>query len=144
MLGAELGLPDFAFNDYAGLKIQLDSALLLDQVEPIAGKLAVTPRPSERGLVLNALGSIYTVDAVVRRAAALQDTPIAASNSVKLHPDDAFGIGVSHGATVILGSAALAVDVDKAVPKGGFIITLGLDSTLDLPPTGSIVNILKR
>ena len=27
---------------------------------------------------------------------------------------------------------------------GGFIVSLGLDATLDLPPTGSIVNILKR
>ncbi len=144
VLGAELGLPDFAFNDYAALKAQVDSALLVNKAEPMAVKLAVTPRSTERGLVLNALGSVYTMDAVVRRAAALQGTPIAASNSVKLHPDDAFGIGVSHGATVILGSAALAVDVDKSVPKGGFIVSLGLDSTLDLPPTGSIVNILKR
>ena len=144
VLGAELGLPDFTFNDYAGLKAQVDAALLLNQVELLDVKLTVAPRPTERGLVLNALGNIYTIDAVVRRAAALQGTPIAATNSVKLHPDDAFGIGVSHGATVMLGSAALAVDIDKSVPKGGFIVTLGLDSTLDLPPTGSIVNILKR
>ena len=144
VLGAELGLPDFDFNDYPALKVQVDAALLLDQVEPAAVKLVIAPRSVERGLVLNALGSIYTVDAVVRRAAALQRTPIAATNSVKLHPEDAFGIGVSHGATVILGSAALAVDIDKSVPKGGFIVSLGLDATLDLPPTGSIVNILKR
>ncbi len=144
VMGAELGLPDFTFNDYAALKAQVDAALLLNNAEPVDFKLTVAPRPTERGLVLNALGNIYTVDAVVRRAAALQGTPIAATNSVKLHPEDAFGIGVSDGATVMLGSAALAVDIDKSVPKGGFIVTLGLDSTLDLPPTGSIVNILKR
>jgi NADH-quinone oxidoreductase subunit G len=144
VLGAELGVNDFDFNDYDALKSQVDAALARNDALPVATKLSIAPRSNERGLVLNALGSIYTVDAVVRRATALQGTPIAATNSVKLHPEDALGIGVSHGATVVLGSAALAVDVDKSVPKGGFIVSLGLNATLDLPPTGSVVQILKR
>ncbi len=144
VLGAELGVCGFDFNDYDALKSQVDEVLARNDAQPIAAKLNIAPRSIERGLVLNALGSIYTVDAVVRRAVALQGTPIAATDSVKLHPEDALGIGVSHGATVVLGSAALAVDIDKSVPKGGFIVSLGLNATLDLPPTGSVVQILKR
>jgi NADH-quinone oxidoreductase subunit G len=144
VLGAEMGLPGFAFNDYAALAAEVDAALAQDLVQPIAQPLQLVPRSTEKGLVLNALGSIYTVDSVVRRAKALQGTPIAASNSVKLHPEDALGIGVSHGATLYLGSAALAVDIDRAVPKGGFIVALGLNATLDLPPTGSVINVQKR
>jgi NADH-quinone oxidoreductase subunit G len=144
VLGAELGVEGFDFNDYGALKAQVDSALAQNAAAPEPVKLTLAPRPTEKGLVLNALGSIYTVDAVVRRAKALQGTPIAASDSIKLHPEDALGIGVSHGATVILGSAALAVDIDKSTPKGGFIVSLGLNATLDLPPTGSVVNVLKR
>jgi hypothetical protein len=61
-----------------------------------------------------------------------------------LHPEDALGIGVSAGAAVTLGSSSMAVVVDRSVPKGGFIVTAGLDATLDLPITGSVVQLQKR
>lgn len=144
VLGAELGLDGFAFGGYEELHAETAAALAENHAEPKAVALTIQPRPTDRGLMLNALGNIYTCDSVVRRAQALQDTPIAASNSVKLHPEDALGIGVEHGATLYLGSAALAVDIDKSVPKGGFIVPLGIRATMDLPPTGSVINVQKR
>ncbi len=144
VLGAELGLPGFDFNDFDTIQAHVDAALASNSVQARAATLVLTPRPTERGLVLNALGSIYAVDSVVRRAQSLQETPIAASDSVTLHPEDALGIGVAEGATLYVGSSALQVNIDKSTPKGGFIVSLGLNSTLDLPPTGSVINVQKR
>lgn len=144
VLGAELGIAQFDFDNFEQLHAQVQAALAENLTEAKSVALNIQPRSTERGLMLNALGNIYTCDSVVRRASALQDTPIAASNSVKLHPEDALGIGVEHGATLYLGSAALAVDIDKSVPKGGFIVPLGIRATMDLPPTGSVINVQKR
>ena len=144
VLGAEMGLAGFSFNDYSELLAELSDALALNLVRPKACALVAPARSSERGLVLQALTSIYSNDAVLRRSAALQATVIAAKPAVRLHPDDALGIGVSAGAAVTLGSASLAVEIDRSVPKGGFIVSAGLDSTLDLPITGSVVQLQKR
>jgi NADH-quinone oxidoreductase subunit G len=144
VLGEELGLTGFGFNDFGELHADVQSALATNETKPSTTKLHVAPRSAERGLVVSALGSIYTVDSVVRRAKALQATPIAATDAIKLHPEDALGIGVSQGATLYIGSAALAVDVDKATPKGGFIVSLGLNSAMDIPPTGTTILVQKR
>jgi NADH-quinone oxidoreductase subunit G len=144
VLGAELGLPGFSFNDYSELHAELTLALALDLAKPSVAKLSAPARSSERGLVLQALTSIYSTDAVLRRSTALQATVIAAKPAVHLHPEDALGIGVSAGAAVTLGSSSMAVVVDRSVPKGGFIVTAGLDATLDLPITGSVVQLQKR
>jgi NADH-quinone oxidoreductase subunit G len=144
VLGEELGLSGFSFNNFDELHQDVQAALKLDvtQVKPV--KLSLAPRTAERGLVISALSSIYSGDSVVRRSAALQATPIAATDAIKLHPEDAMGIGVSQGATLFVGSAALAVEIDRATPKGGFIVSLGLNSAMDMPTTGSTVNVQKR
>jgi NADH-quinone oxidoreductase subunit G len=144
VLGEELGLSGFAFNNFDELHADVQAALAKNETQTSAVKLQIAPRSTERGLVVSALSSIYTVDSVVRRAKALQGTPIAATDAIKLHPEDALGIGVSQGATLFIGSAALAVDIDKATPKGGFIVSLGLNSAMDMPPTGSTIHVQKR
>jgi len=144
VLGAEMALPGFSFNDFAELHAELNAALAVNLAQPKACALSVPARSHERGLVLQALTSIYSTDAVLRRSAELQATVIAAKPAVRLHPDDALGIGVSAGAAVTVGSASLAVEIDRSVPKGGFLVTAGLDSTLDLPITGSVVQLQKR
>lgn len=144
VLGAELQLSEFAFNDYQELSEQADQVLAADLTETGPSQLTLKSRPTERGLILNSLTSIYTNDAVLRRCPALQNTVIAAKAAIQLHPEDALGIGVSQGASVTLVSTALSVEISKAVPKGSFIVTQGLDATLDLPVSGSVVNVQKR
>ncbi len=144
VLGAELGIAGFDFDAYPALQAQVREALASDRAQPKPTPMQLQARPTERGLVASMLSSIYSCDAVVRRATALQDTPIAAKPTVRLHPEDALGIGVSEGAAVTLGSVALPVQIDRSVPKGGFIVAAGLDQTLDLPLTGTIINVQKR
>jgi NADH-quinone oxidoreductase subunit G len=144
VLGAELGLSGFEFNDFQALNAELLASLAQNYAQPKAAALTLATRGPERGMVLQSLTSIYSTDAVVRRARALQDTVIAAKPVVRLHPEDALGLGLSAGAMVHINSTALAVDIDRCVPKGGLIVTAGLDATLDLPVTGSAVALQKR
>jgi NADH-quinone oxidoreductase subunit G len=144
VLGAELGVEGFDFDDYTGLHTDVLNVLTQNACKPVSTKLALLPRPVDRGLVLVALSGIYSCDAVVRRSAALQETPIAAKPTIRLHPEDALGLGVADGAAITLGSVTLPVEIDRAVPKGGFIVTAGLLASLDLPVTGTMINVQKR
>jgi len=81
--------------------------------------------PADRadGLERIGEGPIYAVDALCRRAQALQRTVHADRNFVGLNPEDAERLGLDHGARARLcqGTARveLEVRVSERVPAGG-------------------------
>jgi NADH-quinone oxidoreductase subunit G len=73
---------------------------------------------------------IYAVDALVRRAPALQHTPLAEGLSVRLHPDDAAARGLSDGDKVVVAQdearATTRVVIDAAIARGCARIPAGV------------------
>ncbi|MCG6860556.1 MAG: NADH-quinone oxidoreductase subunit NuoG [Chromatiaceae bacterium] len=94
------------------------------------GDLKVEPRGTASGLARIGNLPIYAVDALVRRAPALQSTPAAGGFGAFLRSAEAVSLGLAEGDTVEIqqdGSAARArVGVDEAVPVGCVRIPAGV------------------
>jgi NADH-quinone oxidoreductase subunit G len=117
---------------------------------PIAatnGMTAAHRLAPEGGIARIATVAAYGTDAVVRRAPALQATPVARAACVALHPGDALALGLSHGAQARVsdGSAevVLPVEISTAVPHGAAWIESGLAATRALKPCGASLTISK-
>ncbi|MDJ0655427.1 MAG: NADH-quinone oxidoreductase subunit NuoG [Xanthomonadales bacterium] len=73
---------------------------------------------------------IYAVDAVVRRSRHLQDTVLAASNSVRVHPADLEALGLAGESG--LGELSVDVMADESVARGCVVIPAGVAPTAGL------------
>lgn len=142
-LATELALADFAFDDISSLRAAID------QVSPM---LAAKSEPPALASVVGQFSRVATVpiyrsDAVVRRATALQQTPLASLPAVGLNPADAKALGLIAGATasVVDGkvSLELSVTVDARVPLAAAWIELGHGATRELAGNGSPLRISK-
>ncbi|TWG88795.1 NADH-quinone oxidoreductase subunit G [Luteimonas sp. J16] len=129
-LGGALQLPGFDFTDLDGLRQGLQARV-------------PTPRPGQAGepatgdgLELAVSQAIYRVDALVRRAQALQAHPLNAGPRVSLHPDDAAASGLGQGAMAKVagaaGTATLPVNVTTLVAPGCAWIESGYGPTAGL------------
>jgi NADH-quinone oxidoreductase subunit G len=102
-------------------------------------------RPS--GLLRIATVPIYSVDAVVRRAPALQATPLAGVAAVTLNPSDALAAGLSVGATARVSdgssSVLLPVRVSTDVPVGGAWVESGHTVVDALAGSGSPLTVTR-
>lgn len=138
-LGGVLGLPGFDFVEFKDVASRVD-ARLSDAVP------AVPAEPASRGsrppgLLRIATVPIYSVDAVVRRAPALQATPLVGVAVVTLNPSDALAAGLSVGATARVSdgssSVLLPVRVSTDVPVGGAWVESGYTVVDALAGSGS-------
>jgi NADH-quinone oxidoreductase subunit G len=141
-LGAALGLAGFEFTDLAGLRAAMpDPATAV--VPPPRG-LAVRPLESG-GIARIATVPIYRVDPLVRRAPALQASPLANEAAVRLHPGDARALNLSAGALVRVSDGAtevtLPLETSLAVPHGAAWVEAGHHATAALAPTGAVLSI---
>ena len=145
-LGAKLAAPGFEFTELAELRARLAAQL----VAPGASRPAGETRPTGvatggEGLARVATVAPYRVDAVVRRAAALQATPIASPPRVVLNPADALARGLAQGTAVRVsggaGHAVLPLEVSLRVPTGAAWIEAGHAETAGLPGTGAVLTI---
>ena len=88
------------------------------------------------GLELAVTQAIYRVDALTRRAAALQSHPLNVGPRVVLHPEDAQSAGLSSGAMAkvsnSVGTATLQVLVDDRVAVGAAWVESGYGATAAL------------
>ena len=129
-LGGELGLPGFEFNDLAGARA------LLQGRGPVAPRAGRAGEAGGNGLELALVPAIYRVDAVVRRAAALQAHPLNRAPGIALNPDDAARAGLVDGAMAKIkaahGAATLPVAVDARVAAGVAWIEGGHGATAPL------------
>jgi len=87
----------------------------------------------------------YAVDAVVRRAQALQHTPDADVLGVSLNPADAARFGVTDGATVLVSQAGSSVQlkavVNDAVAPGAALLSKAIEATLKLGDANGSVHL---
>ncbi|MEN5059890.1 NADH-quinone oxidoreductase subunit NuoG [Luteimonas sp. TWI1416] len=128
-LGGELAVPGFEFTDLAGLRASL-------QPRTVAVAASAAPTVDGDGLELAVTQAIYRVDALTRRAAALQSHPLTLGPRIALHPDDASAHGVADGrmakVTNAVGTGTLQVVVDDRVALGAAWIESGYGATAAL------------
>ncbi|MCF7223159.1 NADH-quinone oxidoreductase subunit NuoG [Marilutibacter chinensis] len=128
-LGGALQAAGFDFADLAGLR----SGVAAREVAPVAG---LAPYLASEGLEVVAVPGIYRVDAVVRRAGALQSHPLNSGPRAALNPKDASELGLQDGAmgkfTATAGTATLPVAVDARVAQGTVLIETGHAATAPL------------
>ncbi len=138
VLGNLLELDGFDYNacDEIGAEVER----LCESVQPAAvSEWRVPPvvRP-EKGMQRIGAVPMYAVDSVVRRAAALQQTPQATDISVGLHPSDAAALNLADAEWVEVrlrgNSVRLPLRIDDSVAKGAVSVPSGLRETAALGP----------
>lgn len=138
-LGERLALPGFDFIDLAALRERM--AAVSTQEPPRSGFQPVGPATELAGLQRVATVPIYRCDAVVRRAAPLQATPLAQSGFIALHPAELMRRGLSGRQRVLvrMGEQALPLPLraDRAVAEGAAWIPLAPE-TAALPWSGAV------
>ncbi|MGN7724978.1 NADH-quinone oxidoreductase subunit NuoG [Luteimonas sp. 22616] len=128
-LAGELRIAGFDFTDFAGLRAGLAP-------RDVAVATSTAPATTGEGYELAVSEAIYRVDAVTRRAAALQAHPLTVGPRVTLHPLDAAATGVADGAMAKLsnafGTATLQVVLDDRVAAGSAWVERGYGATAAL------------
>jgi NADH-quinone oxidoreductase subunit G len=128
-IGGELSVAGFDFIDLGGLRAGL---------APVSVKVAASAAPAglADGYETVATTGIYRVDAVVRRAAALQAHPLNVGARIALNPADATRLGLVAGQMAKVGTdagrATLPVVVDTRVAAGAVWIESGHGATAPL------------
>jgi NADH-quinone oxidoreductase subunit G len=141
-LGESLGLAGFEFTDLAGLRAGMGD---LSTPAPAPGGALAVARPEVEGLVRIGPLPIYRIDPVLRRAAALQASPLTPKPCVRLHPGEAQARGLADGVLVKVsdGTAAvvLPLEVNASVPHGAAWVPAGFHETRALAPTGAVLSL---
>jgi len=137
-LGAALALEGFEFTTLDEVR-----AGLADIVSPAPAAPAARATTPVQGLVRIATTAIYRVDAVVRRATALNTHPLTRRACVTLHPEDALGLGLGAGTTARVNGVVLPVELSHAVPRGAAWVESGYPQTALLPPNGAGLTIAR-
>ncbi len=144
-LGAALGLPGFDFVEHGEVAARVDARIAAPAATVAATPGARGARPA--GLLRIASMPIYAVDAVVRRAPALQATPLVRPATAVLNPSDALAAGLAAGATARVsdGSATvlLPVGISTAVPVGAAWVESGHAIVDALGPTGTPLTVAR-
>ena len=142
-LGAKLGLKDFEFTGVEELRAQP-----LPDV-PAAGGTRTLNRRDGAHEGLTRIGTLapYCIDAVVRRADALQRSPVARGAAIVLHPGDALAMGLQAGSRVRVSDGTVQIQLpvmaSTAVPHGGAWVEAGYDATAQLAPTGAKLTVTR-
>jgi len=135
-LGGALDAPGFEFTELAQLR---DGVA---QRNWDGAGAAPVPGAGEGGLEVAATQAIYRVDAVLRRAAALQAHPLTTGARISLAPADASAAGLADGAMAKVatarGNATLPVVVDDRVASGCAWIESGYGATAPLLASGKL------
>ena len=135
-LGGAMQLAGFEFDDIAGLRDGISE-------RPAAPRDGLSTRPAAAGLTRLATWPIYRVDAVLRRATALNAHPLNRAPAIRLNAAEAGRQGLAAGAQARIGDMQLPVLVDAAVPDGAVWIEAAHDLTATLPPHGAAITLSK-
>ncbi len=138
-LAGGMGLPGFEFTDLGGARaaMVLRTVSMVDGAGP-EGKLAggQDAAGAGHGVELAASQAIYRIDAVTRRAAALQAHPLTLGPRVTLHPDTAADAGLREGTMAKVGNgvgtATLQVATSIRVAPGIAWVESGYGATAAL------------
>jgi NADH-quinone oxidoreductase subunit G len=141
VLGEQLGVTGFDFAGYDQLVERVDAALATTPTG--SGPLTLASVPTAAAMALTRRLPIYAVDGVIRRCAALQQSPLGEQPGAELHPEDALRIGVGQNGKARLGDLELPVRLSTRVPRGSITVTIGDTLTAGLPPTGHVIEAAK-
>jgi len=135
-LGGALDAPGFEFTELQQVRDSL-ARRAWD-----GGRAAAAGQGAGNGLELAVSQAIYRVDAVTRRAAALQAHPLTVGPRITLAVDDARAAGLEAGAMARVGTdrgtATLPVAVDARVAPGCAWIESGYGATAPLLSAGKV------
>jgi NADH-quinone oxidoreductase subunit G len=145
-LGGQLGLPGFEFTDLTGLRASVanQKTVIPGEARNLLSRSETQrqiPRDArddnpEGGLELAVSQAIYRVDAVTRRAQALQSHPLTLGPCITLHPEDAQAAGLAADAMAkasnTVGTATLQVATSDRVARGAAWIESGYGATAAL------------
>jgi NADH-quinone oxidoreductase subunit G len=144
VLGSELGLEGFGYLDINDVRRELN---LPARVAPSAATHAAVAKPADSmSLVAGQLWRLaelpmYRIDALVRRAPALQKTADNPGPVARLHPEQAEKLRLTAGTTVRVvmheGAARVALELDARVPEGCVWVPAGYPETAGLGATGA-------
>ena len=156
VLGTMMELPGFAQNSAREVHDELASRCRdLAPDNQLQGAMPASPSSTmPEATELFRLGNvpIYATDPLVRRAPALQRTPLAERLAVSLHPDDAAALGLVDGqmarvAQVSINGLSVEVEapvvIDDRIAIGCARIPAGLEGSGDLGPIMGPVTISK-
>lgn len=136
-LGEALGFSQFDFTELTEVRARIADRL----ATPVPAATGVATPKMPTGLIRIATVPTYKSDAVVRRAAALQATPLARAPQIALNPADFLAAGLSAGGKARVSdgtdSIELPVVADARVPEGAAWIELGHAETALLAPNGA-------
>ncbi len=132
-----LALPGFDFTDLAGLRARVRDA------SRISGSGLAKARSATKGLERIASTPIYRGDAVLRRAAALNEHPLSVGARAVMNSQDARELGLVEGAMCRVGdgagTAVLPVAISPRVAQGAVWIESCHEATAPLSPTAALV-----
>ena len=135
-LGGAMQLAGFEFDDIAGLRDGIGERAQ-------AARQGLSTRAAPAALTRLATWPIYRVDAVLRRATALNAHPLNRAPAIRLNEAEAGRQGLTAGAQARIGEVQLPVLVDAAVPDGAVWIEAAQDLTATLPPHGAAITLSK-
>jgi NADH-quinone oxidoreductase subunit G len=144
VLGTELGVDGFGYLDIAEVRRELglpQRVALPTQAQATIHKPADSMRLVSGQLWRIAEVPLYRVDALVRRAPALQQTADNSAPVARLHPDQAEKLKLQQGMTVRVvmaeGAAHLPLELDERVPEGCVWVPAGHIETAALGANGA-------
>ncbi|KQZ74698.1 NADH dehydrogenase [Rhodanobacter sp. Root561] len=135
-LGGALQLAGFEFDDLAGLREGIAG-------RAVSGRQGLAARATTGGLSRLATWPIYRMDAVLRRATALNAHPLNRAPAARMNAAEATRQGLAAGDTVRVAEASLPLVIDAAVPDGAVWIEAAHDLTATLPPYGASITLSK-
>jgi NADH-quinone oxidoreductase subunit G len=138
-LGGALNLPGFDAVDFAALHANVRPMLSEGSAAPGEAQVSPSPIAGGEGLVVHRYVPIYRVDAVVRRAPALQSTVLGEDGALRIHPQDALGFGIGQAGEIRINGQTYPCVASAEVPRGVCRVASGFTSTAGLPPSGQRV-----
>ncbi|MEZ5440692.1 MAG: NADH-quinone oxidoreductase subunit NuoG [Lysobacterales bacterium] len=140
-LGGRLEVPGFDFVELGAVSSQVAAVLTDAAVQAKPGPVNTTSGGGE-GLEAAVYTPIYEVDAVVRRAEALQHTVLAGQQQLLVHPEDALALGVGqHGQTKLPNGETVAVGTDAGVARGTVLVPSPVAGRLSGLVTGTRIRL---
>ncbi len=144
-LGAALGIGGFEFTEFAELAARV--APLAAGKDPVANGQVAAHSARVDGLERIATVPLYRSDAVVRRAQALQGTPLSLPAHVALHPAAAHARSLADGSMVKVSDgrheAELPLRLDARVPKDAAWLPGGHSEVAKLRGTGAALTVTR-
>jgi len=129
-------LPALAFTDIAGLRASVAPTAA------VSGNGLSAPAAREQGFERIATSPIYRIDAVTRRAPALQAHPLNAGPRVVMHPEDAAKAGLAEGQMARVGdgtgTAVLPVALSSKIAPSCVWIETNHSATAPLSQTAAL------